>query len=377
MNRAKIAATLILLAAGILGAFGNSARAAQAINFVYDGNQLIEIDYDDGSSIIFNYDPNGNLVSRTVAGSQSQLYTITSSAGSGGTISPSEPQGVKVVSGSSYTFTITPDAGGQCISSVTVDGSSIGTPESYTFMNVTANHTISAAFATCTYPITVSFTGNGTITPGSGNVQYGSSPTFTIAANAGSNLYGVVVDGESEGAISSYTFTDVTAAHTISASFAPTYLISTSLVGYGTVSPISPTVNYGASPTFTITPPQGISIWDVQVDGVSQGAITSYTFNNVSADHTLFVTFNAIQNATSGATYSSLQAAYEAAQNGDTLKIQSGLLTEDFTADQPTSVTIDGGYTVDYSSNPGMTTIIGLETIGNGTVTWKNFTISN
>ncbi len=89
MNRAKIAATLILLAAGMVGAFWNSARAAQAINFVYDGNQLIEIDYDDGSSIIFNYDPNGNLVSKTVAGSQSQLYTITSSAGSGGAISPS------------------------------------------------------------------------------------------------------------------------------------------------------------------------------------------------------------------------------------------------------------------------------------------------
>jgi type IV pilus assembly protein PilY1 len=71
-------------------------------------------------------------------------HTISASAGSGGSISPSGP--ITVVEGSSQSFTITPDAGNS-ISDVVVDGSSLGTtPSSYTFSNVTADHTIVASF---------------------------------------------------------------------------------------------------------------------------------------------------------------------------------------------------------------------------------------
>src|SRR5581483_1246917 len=70
-------------------------------------------------------------------------FTITASAGSGGTISPSGA--VNVNQGSSQTFTITPNSG-FAVSSVTVDGTNVGTVSTYTFSNVQANHTISAAF---------------------------------------------------------------------------------------------------------------------------------------------------------------------------------------------------------------------------------------
>src|SRR5205823_4934912 len=69
---------------------------------------------------------------------------ITASAGAGGSISPSG--GVSVPVGGSQTFTISPDACHQ-VADVLVDGSSVGAVASYTFTNVTANHTIAASFS--------------------------------------------------------------------------------------------------------------------------------------------------------------------------------------------------------------------------------------
>jgi hypothetical protein len=70
-------------------------------------------------------------------------HTITASAGSGGTISPSGS--VAVNDGESQTFTIAANSG-YSISAVTVDETSAGAISTYTFSNVTANHTIAATF---------------------------------------------------------------------------------------------------------------------------------------------------------------------------------------------------------------------------------------
>jgi hypothetical protein len=75
---------------------------------------------------------------------KSGTFTITASAGSGGTISPSGS--VQIASGGSQTFTITPSNGYQ-VNSILVDGTNMGALTTYTFSNVTANHTISASFA--------------------------------------------------------------------------------------------------------------------------------------------------------------------------------------------------------------------------------------
>jgi hypothetical protein len=40
-----------------------------------------------------------------------------------------------------------------------------------------------------------------------------------------------------------------------------------------------------------MTPDMGYHVLDVQVDGVSVGAVTSYPFTNVTADHTIAVSF--------------------------------------------------------------------------------------
>ncbi|HEX2947339.1 MAG TPA: S-layer homology domain-containing protein [Clostridia bacterium] len=47
----------------------------------------------------------------------------------------------------------------------------------------------------------------------------------------------------------------------------------------------------GGSQTFTITPDNNYGISSVTVDGVNQGTIATYTFSNVSGNHTISVTF--------------------------------------------------------------------------------------
>jgi Raf kinase inhibitor-like YbhB/YbcL family protein len=69
-----------------------------------------------------------------------------------------------------------------------------------------------------------------------------------------------------------------------------TFAITSTAGPNGTVSP-SATVNYGRSSTFTITPNSGYHVTDVLVDGVSVGAVTTYTFDNVIAAHTISVNF--------------------------------------------------------------------------------------
>ena len=70
-------------------------------------------------------------------------YTITASAGQNGTITPSG--NVKVKEGESQSFSITP-AQGYIIEKILVDGENIGAKTSYTFENVTKEHTILATF---------------------------------------------------------------------------------------------------------------------------------------------------------------------------------------------------------------------------------------
>ncbi len=76
-------------------------------------------------------------------GPVAQKYTITATAGEGGSITPAGEVSVK--EGASQTFAIAAQEG-YAIADVLVDGQSVGAVDSYTFENVTANHTIAAVF---------------------------------------------------------------------------------------------------------------------------------------------------------------------------------------------------------------------------------------
>jgi hypothetical protein len=71
------------------------------------------------------------------------------------------------------------------------------------------------------------------------------------------------------------------------------YIITASVSGgYGSISPSGEvTVNQGGSQSFTITPCIGYAISAVTVDGASVGAVSTYQFTNVQANHTIQAAF--------------------------------------------------------------------------------------
>jgi hypothetical protein len=50
-------------------------------------------------------------------------------------------------------------------------------------------------------------------------------------------------------------------------------------------------IGYGLSKMFAITPRGGYSIADVQVYGISVGAVLTYTFSNLTEDHSISASF--------------------------------------------------------------------------------------
>jgi hypothetical protein len=70
------------------------------------------------------------------------------------------------------------------------------------------------------YTITATAGPGGDISPSDAvQVNYGYDQTFTITADTHYDIADVIVDGVSQGAIADYTFTNVTANHTIAATF--------------------------------------------------------------------------------------------------------------------------------------------------------------
>ena len=142
--------------------------------------------------------------------------------------------------------------------------------------------------------ITASCNDGGTISPsGTVEVNFGSSQTFNIIPGTGYYVKDVKVDGSSVGAVSTYTFKSVTGDHAIEAAFESiTYTLTVSAGAGGTITPSgNVTVNEGVSKTFIITPDEGYNISNVKVDGSSKGPISSYTFTNITLNHTIEATF--------------------------------------------------------------------------------------
>ncbi len=137
--------------------FQDSYTGQQASNYIISGSAEVPVpaEYNvDGVQFAFRYvhpneDTTGQLAIDNVKlmavedGPVAQKYTITATAGEGGSITPAGAVSVK--EGASQTFAITAQEG-YAIADVLVDGQSVGAVDSYTFENVTANHTIAALF---------------------------------------------------------------------------------------------------------------------------------------------------------------------------------------------------------------------------------------
>ena len=137
--------------------FQDSYTGQQASNYIISGSAEVPVpaEYNvDGVQFAFRYvhpneDTTGQLAIDNVKlmavedGPVAQKYTITATAGEGGSITPAGAVSVK--EGASQTFAIAAQEG-YAIADVLADGQSVGAVDSYTFENVTANHTIAAVF---------------------------------------------------------------------------------------------------------------------------------------------------------------------------------------------------------------------------------------
>ncbi|PWJ42193.1 BspA family leucine-rich repeat surface protein [Sediminitomix flava] len=247
-----------------------------------------EITLDDNSSFTIEEVTEAATIHATF---ELKTFDITVTQADNGVISPST---ATVDYDSSQVFTITPNEGYE-ITDVQVDGESVGIVSEYTFENVSEEHTITASYALKTFDITVTQGENGMISPSTTTVNYGSNQTFVITADDNYEIADVLVDGESVGLVSEYTFENVTEVHAITASFIiKSFKISVLQSEGGEISPESTIVNYGKELSFTITPDYGYNIANVYVDGEGVGAIESYTFENVTEEHEIRAEFSRI-----------------------------------------------------------------------------------
>ncbi len=252
--------------------------------------------------------------------------TIVASAGEHGTISPAG--NVAVLLGDNAEFTITPESGYR-IASVVVDAETANEVDVtvnlvagdgvffYTFENVTADHTINATFEEIpTYTITVVAGENGSVLYNDALVSEpivvaeGATPEFEISPATGYQIEALSID---ENAIAltpvqlggyTYTFEPVMAAHTITVSFelipvvVTTHTIVATAGENGTITPNGNVdVEDGEDQVFQIAANDGYRIASVLVDDVE--AINdlvngAYTFTNVTEDHTIAATFEAV-----------------------------------------------------------------------------------
>ena len=221
-------------------------------------------------------------------------YLITASAGDNGAISPSGS--VPVDAGANQTFTFTPDIGYK-IGNIQVDGEDLGEIPSYTFKNVKEQHTISVSFVKIVSTITATSGKNGTISSsGTQNIEYGETVNYTFTPNTGYKVKDVLINGESKGAIESYTFSNVLTDQTIHVEFEKKVLTINVICGeHGSIAPTGTNgvvnVEYGDSITFTITPDEGYGIDYIKLNDVEIDIKDTIVFGNVTENQKIEVVF--------------------------------------------------------------------------------------
>ncbi len=173
------------------------------------------------------HDAGGNLgVGSSAANFTIDRWTITASAGEGGTISPSGAVGV--VEGGSQTFSIRPAASYHVLD-VLVDGGSVGADTSYAFTNVHANHTIAASFSQTLFALTTTATRGGHVTrlPDQADFAAGTSVTLTAVPDSGWAFTGWSGDTTTTG---NPLLLVMNAPHAVAAAFADTARPSVSVL---------------------------------------------------------------------------------------------------------------------------------------------------
>ncbi len=311
--------------------------------------------------------------------------TITSAGTGSGTIS-SSPAGIDCggdclqdyPDGEVVTLTATPDTGSTFTGWSGEADCSDGTVTMSADVNCTATFTLQ----TFSLALTKAGAGSGTVTSSPAGINcggdctetynYGTVVTLTGTPAAESTFAGWSGDADcSDGTVTVNSATNCTATFNVQQ-----YTLTT------TASPLA-----GGS----INPDcSGGCLYDsgtLVVLSATENAdylFDSWTSCDSSSGNSCTMTMNATKNVTANfqsclqparivdtpyVYYATLQDAYDAALTGDSIQSQDVIFLGDHTFDLNKSVTITGGYSCDYSSITGTTTINGDVTIDDGTVT--------
>lgn len=310
---------------------------------------------------------------------QDVYFDVTTKViGGNGTISPDAD---RMLQGTSQTFSFIASSGYK-LDEVLVNGAHVQvTNSSYTLTNIQAKTLIEARFVQKgagdvtpdpqTYTVTAAAPTNGTITPaGATKVVAGSSLAYTIEPANGYAIDTVTVDGaavtdQMNG--STYQFQNITANHTISATFKQVssvaddyFVVTASSAGNGSISPVGGIrVVSGKNVPFTFAPNSG---YDLEKVVITRGESTtevpkaqipnySYVLNNVIADTSVVAHFKKLEQGQEQPTLPPVCKIAATANAGGMVSPQSmeavigSTPTFTFTADAGyhlASVTVDG-----------------------------------
>ncbi len=137
-----------------------------------------------------------------------------------------------------------------------------------------------------------------TKTSGVGNITFGSAGSLntTVTADVSTTyvLRLTVTDNAGNSSYDEFTLVRPSIGNG-GGSFSFVYFINASADSNGNITPKGQvSANAGGNTSFAITPNTGFQVADVLVDGVSIGAVSSYTFANIQNGHSIRVLFKAV-----------------------------------------------------------------------------------
>ncbi len=271
------------------------------------------------------HDHMGRIILAT-AGANGVLFAVDPDSGATvATVESNTSQVINVLTGSNLKLVAVPD-GDYVNQEFIVDGVPSGVMGTYTFTNIQSSRTIEAYFndhgESCDYatPIECNSFIDGTLTPagdadyfeiefpGSGRYTFytegttdtkgrlldtfctpittdddsGEGTNFNISEDLDAGTYYIEVTHADPEGIGDYTL-NVVCEHVIRA---------TARSG-GAITPEGEfVVARGSGMSFTIDPDSGNTIYQVTVDGVSVGPVSTYSFSNVTENHTIEAVFS-------------------------------------------------------------------------------------
>ena len=238
-------------------------------------------------------------------------YEVTYSQSAGGTLSASVADGTQVNGGTKVAFTAEPDKGYE-IDEWTVNGQTVANSGSTYTLNVTENSTVAVTFKAMV-PVSamrdgrngnIAITANGkTITDG--YVSSGSDVTFTVTPeNTDDMVQAWQVNGSTVAEMTdtadaplTYTVKNVTAKTEVSATLIerPTYTITVTSEGSGTVSAEPASVKRGGSTTVTAVPSSNsyyLKEWSVNSGAAQTASGNTLALTEIRRDTTVKAVFD-------------------------------------------------------------------------------------